>query len=212
MKIKTLSLGPLGTNCYIVSDKKNALVFDPGGDAEQIVDYLKKEELNLEAIVLTHAHFDHIGGVDYLRKEYDVKVYMHEKESDWLENPDLNRSILFLGPDAGIKTNKPEELLQEGEYELGNFKFEVAHTPGHSPGSISFIFKEHDCVISGDVLFHHGIGRTDLPGGSIEELATSILNKLYTLPDNFVVYPGHGTSTTIGIEKSTNPYTNQFKK
>lgn len=210
MKVKTLSLGPLGTNCYIIRQNDRALVIDPGGDPHVITSYLEAEELTLEAIFLTHAHFDHIGGLDKLRKTHQVDVYMHEAEADWLEDPDLNRSVLFLGADGGIKTTKPDKLLAEGKHQIGDFNFEVLHTPGHSPGSISFVFNDHAFIVSGDVLFHHGIGRTDLPGGSLEILANSIMNKLYTLPDDYTVYPGHGTSTKIGVEKTTNPYTNQF--
>lgn len=210
MKVKTLSLGPLGTNCYIITQNDRALVIDPGGESDVITSYLEAKEVTLEAILLTHAHFDHIGGLDQLRKTHQVDVYMHEAEADWLEDPDLNRSVLFLGTDGGIKTAQPDKLLTEGKHLIGDFDFEVLHTPGHSPGSISFVFKEHEFIVSGDVLFHHGIGRTDLPGGSIEVLANSIINKLYTLPEDYTVYPGHGTSTKIGIEKATNPYTNQF--
>lgn len=210
MKVNTFSLGPLGTNCYVLSKNQQAVVIDPGGESHIITNFLEKEELSLEAILLTHAHFDHIGGVDDLRKSHSVDVYMHKLEKDWLENPELNRSLLFLGGNEGIKTSAPEHLLSEGHNKVGSFEFDIIHTPGHSPGSISFVFKEDNIVISGDVLFHHGIGRTDLPDGSIEELAHSIINKLYKLPDDFTVYPGHGTSTTIGIEKTTNPYTNQF--
>lgn len=210
MKVNTFSLGPLGTNCYVLSKEGHALVIDPGGDSHIITEFLQKEALKLDAILLTHAHFDHIGGLDQLRKAHQVNVYMHELEKEWLENPELNRSLLFFGTGEGIITAPPEHLLTEGHHQVGNFEFDIIHTPGHSPGSISFVFPSDNVVVSGDVLFHHGIGRTDIPEGSIEELAHSIMNKLYKLPDDYTVYPGHGTSTKIGIEKTTNPHTNQF--
>src|SRR5699024_10292193 len=109
-----------------------------------------------------------------------------------------------------IKTAPPEKLLSEGDKKIGSFEFEIIHTPGHSPGSISFVFPNNNLIISGDVLFHHGIGRTDLPDGSLEELAHSILNKLYKQHNNYTVYQGYGYSTTIVTEKKSNPYTNQF--
>lgn len=210
MKVNIFSLGPLGTNCYVLSKGNQAIVIDPSGEPEVVTAFLKKENLTLKAILLTHAHFDHIGGVDELRKNHQVDVYMHEREQTWLSDSELNRSVLFLGPNQGIITAPPEHLLVEGPYQVGDFVFDIMHTPGHSPGSISFIFREDKFIVSGDVLFHHGIGRTDLQDGSIQELAHSIMNKLYTLPDNYTVYPGHGDQTTIGIEKTTNPYTNQF--
>ncbi|MFD2133545.1 MBL fold metallo-hydrolase [Pseudogracilibacillus auburnensis] len=210
MEIQTLSLGPLGTNCYIVSKNNECLIFDPGGDANLIVQYVTKNKLTPKAILLTHAHFDHIGAVDLLRKKYAISVYLHENEKDWLDDPSLNRSSLFFGRDGGIKTEKPEHILTEGTIQIGAFSIEVIHTPGHSPGSVTFIFKEEKLIVSGDVLFQQGIGRTDLPEGSINELANSIVTKLYTLPNECIVYPGHGPNTTIGSEKASNPFTRQF--
>lgn len=209
MKIKGLSLGPLGTNCYIVYKDNKALIFDPSGNPEQIVKFLNEHNLTPEAILLTHAHFDHIGAVDAIRNKYNLDVYLHENEYDWLANPELNRSI-FMGDEFIVKTTNPEKRIELGHTTLGPFKFETVHTPGHSPGSVSFIFHEEQFVVSGDVLFHQGIGRTDLPEGSMDELANSILSKLYTLSDSFVVYPGHGIQTTIGNEKEYNPFTKMF--
>jgi len=212
MKIETLSLGPIGTNCYILSKKTTCLIVDPGGDANVIKDYISKNNLTPEAILLTHAHFDHIGAVDELRQFYHIDVYLHEAEKDWLGNPELNRSILFLGERDAYKTDAPDHLLEVGELQIGDFTMEVLHTPGHSPGSVSFIFKDDQFMVSGDVLFQQGIGRTDLPGGSMEQLAESIVTQLYVLDDGYHVYPGHGPATTIGDEKRSNPFTLQFYK
>src|SRR5699024_1369220 len=210
MKIKIFSLGPLGTNCYVLSKEDQAIVIDPGGEANIVTGYLKDQNLTLNAILLTHAHYDHIGGVDELRKQHEVEVCMHELEKDWLIEPELNGSHQFLSPHQKIKTHHPENLIDEGHHQIGPFEFDIIHTPGHSPGLISFIFPDEHVLISGDVLFHHGVGRTDLLSGSLEELANSIINKIYKLPGAYTVYPGHGPSTTIETEKNTNPYTNQF--
>lgn len=210
MKVKRLSLGVLGTNCYIISKDNKALIVDPSGEATVIESYLEKNKLTLEAIFLTHAHFDHIGAVDDIRSKYAIDVYLHEAEKDWLEDGNLNRSKIHFGEQGKIISAHPEHYLPDGKYELGNFSFEVMHTPGHSPGSVTFVFHDEKFIVSGDVLFQSGIGRTDLPGGSMGELAKSITEKLYTLPDDFIVYPGHGDATNIHTEKSTNPYTLQF--
>jgi len=204
MKIKSMSLGPLGTNCYLVYDSKDAVIFDPGGEAEKIIAFLDEQQVQPVAICLTHAHFDHIGAVDELRKHYVIDVYLHELEQSWLNEPSLNRSLAFTRKE--VKTNPPECLLKPGDMKLANFQFEVIHTPGHSPGSVSFIFHEEQFMISGDVLFQQGVGRTDLPGGSTAVLMESIKNQLFTFPNNWNVYPGHGEKTTIGLEKSNNPY------
>jgi|SRR5690625_1734165 len=205
-----MSLGPLGTNCYIIQTGTDCLIVDPSGDADVIEKYIQENELHPLAILLTHAHFDHIIALDSIRKTYNIDVYLHENEKDWLENPSLNRSALYFGEKEAIITKRPEKLVSIGDLRIGPFSCEVVHTPGHSPGSVSYIFNEFKSVVSGDVLFKQGIGRTDLPEGSIDELASSIVSKLYTLPDEFVVYPGHGASTTIGEEKSSNPFTLQF--
>lgn len=204
MKIEKKSLGPIGTNCYLIYNNKDAIIIDPGGDADKIIDFFKDKSYTPKAILLTHAHFDHIGAVDLIRKKYNIEVYLHGKESDWLEDPQKNGSILLTS--TSISINAAERKLREGEMQIESFTFDVLHTPGHSPGSVCFVFKEDDIVIGGDVLFNQGIGRTDLPGGNMEQLLASIRNKLYTLEDNTIVYPGHGPETTIGMEKQVNPF------
>lgn len=199
-----MSLGPLGTNCYIIFDRKNALIVDPGGDADQIISFVEREKIIPQAILLTHAHFDHIGAVDELRSYFKVNVYLHEQEKSWLSDPQLNRSIFFTGNE--IITKEPECLWVPGEMTIASFTFDVIHTPGHSPGSVSLIFRDDQFVISGDALFKRGIGRTDLPGGSFPQLKSSLQNGLYKLPDEFTVFPGHGPHTTIGDEKMMNPF------
>jgi len=204
MNIQSMSLGELGTNCYIVYQQENALIFDPGGEAEKVIQFIDQHNLIPQAILLTHAHFDHIGAVDTLRSHFNLDVYLHEEESHWLEEPQLNRSTAFTRKE--VKTAPPEHLLKTGKLKISSFEFEVIHTPGHSPGSVSFIFKEYKFIISGDVLFKQGVGRTDLPGGSTEQLVRSIREHLYTLEDDYIIYPGHGVKTSIGEEKRNNPY------
>jgi len=199
-----MSLGPLGANCYIVYKNEEALIVDPGGEAEAIIHFIDQHQLKPQAILLTHAHFDHIGAVDAIRKRYHIDVYIHDQERDWLAESSLNRSRLFTGED--IVTAPAEHYLDEGSMRIGNFHFEVMHTPGHSPGSVSFVFHDQKKVISGDVLFFQGIGRTDLPGGDRDILEVSIKKRLYSLSDTYTVYPGHGPNTTIGSEKQNNPF------
>ncbi len=210
MNIETMSVGELGANCYIVYQEGEALIFDPGGEPEKIIAFIDEHQLVPQAILLTHAHFDHIGGVDALRKHYQIDVYLHEAEAHWLTDPNLNRSTAFTRQE--VKTDPPEHLLTPGTLTLGSFTFEVIHTPGHSPGSVSFNFIEDDIIISGDVLFKFGVGRTDLPGGSFKQLANVIQTKLYTLDPTYIVYPGHGSPTTIGAEKHLNPFVRPIKK
>ncbi|MFD1038480.1 MBL fold metallo-hydrolase [Virgibacillus byunsanensis] len=208
MNIEQMALGPLGTNCYIVYKDNEALVIDPGGEGHKVVTFLNSKGVTPIAILLTHAHFDHIGGVETLRSRFNIDVYIHEKEADWLEDPTLNGSSLFIQQE--ISTKRAEAFFELGRMKLGSFVFDVVNTPGHSPGSVSFIFQEESFVISGDALFHRGIGRTDLPGGDFSQLEHSIKNELYCLNDLFVVYPGHGPKTIIGEEKLHNPFVSEI--
>ncbi len=204
MNLHTMPLGPLGTNCYIVYGTEEALIVDPGGDAEKVTQFLTRHHITPIAILLTHAHFDHIGAVDELRKKYDIDVFLHELEASWLEDPSKNGSLLFT--QQKVQTEKPDQFLYPKKMQLGEFSFNVLHTPGHSPGSVSFVFTKEQFVISGDVLFQQGIGRTDLPGGDYQQLEKSIKEILYTLDGSFTVYPGHGPETNIEFEKKHNPF------
>lgn len=204
MKIVQLPLGPLGTNCYVLSEQEESLVIDPGGDSDQLIGYLTENKLKPSAILLTHAHFDHIGAVDDVRDHFDIPVYVHKEEEDWLSDPNQNGSAFFQM--GRIAARKAEHHFNIGEMSIGSFQLEVRHTPGHSPGSVSLVFREEDFVIAGDALFQRGIGRTDLPGGDMDTLVSSIRKELYTLPDSTRVYPGHGPTTTIREEKRENPF------
>jgi len=211
MKWKQIPLGPLQTNCYIVYDEnKSCLIVDPGDNPKKLATVIEQLELKPEAILLTHAHFDHIGAVDRIRDKYGIKVYIHEKEKDWLSDPALNGSRHFMLNEP-IKARPADHLIKdEGVMSLGSFKFEVFETPGHSPGSISIYFSDAEFVLAGDSLFNGSIGRTDLPGGNHNQLIKSIHDKLLTLPEQTEVLPGHGPTTTIGLEMDSNPFLNGF--
>lgn len=205
LEIKSFSLGPLATNAYVLihPETNKAIVIDPGMNPKSLLKAI--EGLEVEAILLTHAHFDHIGGVDELRKLKQCPVYLHDLEADWLTNPNKNGSTRWPEVCDPMVTDPAEYALDEGqELKLLGESFRVFHTPGHSPGSVSFLYKKH--LFSGDVLFNLGIGRTDLNGGSSQALYDSIHQKLFVLDDDVQVYPGHGPQTTIGFEKENNPY------
>jgi len=204
-----LPLGPLQTNCYMIYDDEHCLIFDPGGDADVIFEWIKHKEVKPLAILLTHAHFDHIGAVDELRMRYSIPVYLHEDEKDWLGNPSLNGSQFFVG--HTISTSPADVYIREEKtIDIGPFSMKVFFTPGHSPGSVSYYFHELNSIVSGDVLFQGSIGRTDLPGGNINTLMESIHQKLLSIPENTTVLPGHGPTTTIQAEMDGNPFLNGF--
>ncbi|MGR9049376.1 MBL fold metallo-hydrolase [Halobacillus faecis] len=205
-KITRLPLGPIATNAYIIHENNKALVIDPGGDFEKLQNYLQERKLEVIAVLLTHAHFDHIGAVDAVRDAYEAPVYIHASEAEWLGDPEKNGSALF---GLGKITARPADYYFEtGQMQIGDFPFEVRHTPGHSPGSVSFVFRNQRLTIAGDTLFQRGIGRTDLPGGSREVLEKSIREQLFPLRNDMRIFPGHGQPTTVGEEREENPFLN----
>ncbi|MCF6137892.1 MBL fold metallo-hydrolase [Pseudalkalibacillus berkeleyi] len=211
MEWKRISVGPVQANCYLLwNEDKEGLIIDPGSEGERIIKEVEAEGFTPIAILLTHAHFDHIGALDVVRENWSLPVYLHQEEFDWLENPDLNGSSFFPMIDA-VSVKKADHKLNPGEdLRIGTFTCKVLHTPGHSPGSVSFSFEESGLVVSGDALFMGSIGRTDLPGGNHEQLIESIHEQLLTLDEETEVLSGHGPSTTIGEEMNTNPFLNGF--
>ncbi len=212
MKWTQIPLGPLQTNCYVIeNDDKEAIIFDPGGDGEAFVQWLNNQGLKPLAILLTHAHFDHIGAVDDVRDAFSVPVYLHENEQEWLLDPIKNRSTNFFGEEQAITVKKADHIIrEEGRLTIGSYVFNIFETPGHSPGSVSFYLEKEAIVFSGDALFAQSIGRTDLPGGNQKQLLESIHQKLLDLPEETVVACGHGPTTTIGQEMDGNPFLSGF--
>lgn len=212
MKWNNIPLGPLQTNCYVLSDEEQCIIVDPGAESQKIIQYIQTKKLKPLAILLTHAHFDHIGALDVIRNQYHIPAYIHEKEADWLKDPELNGSQRWF-PDEPVILNPAEHILKgEQELAIGPFVFQLFETPGHSPGSISYYLKEQGMVFSGDVLFLNSIGRTDLPGGNHAQLLKSIEVKLLPLADDTIVCPGHGPVTTIGDERESNPFLSRLNK
>lgn len=204
LEIKTIPVGMAQSNCYILSTGTNALIVDPGDQAHLIKQTITGLNVKPQAILLTHTHYDHIGAVEAMREEYDIPLYVSTKEKDWLTDPNKNLSSLVGNP---MRLKEAEHYFNPTEnLQISDFSFKVVPTPGHSPGSVSFIFEEEEVVISGDALFAGSIGRTDLPGSEPHKLIPSVRAELFTLPEDFKVYPGHGEQTTVGREKATNPF------
>ncbi|KZE66412.1 hypothetical protein AWM68_08620 [Fictibacillus phosphorivorans] len=209
MKWKKLTVGPVQENTYIIYNNKEAIVIDPGSEGKKIIHAIESLNVKPLAVLLTHAHFDHIGAVDDVRDKYQIPLYVHKKESDWLSNTKKNGSNFF---GQSITANAASHLLsdQDNALKIGSFSFEVLSTPGHSPGSISFYLKSAGAVFSGDALFAGSIGRTDLYGGNQDILLKSIHEKLMNLPEETIVLSGHGPETTIGMEMDSNPFLGGF--
>jgi len=206
MILKTLVVGPVATNCYIVGSEssKRGMIIDPGAEARLILKVVSDLGLTITMIVITHLHFDHVGALAPIKEKTGAKIAIHEAEAEAGLGM-FSRMLSSIMGGSFSQPPKPDRLLKDGDtIEVNGLRFTVLYTPGHSPGGISLY--GHGIVFSGDSLFNYGIGRTDFPGCSYEELMDSIQNKLMTLPDETIVYPGHGPSTTIGEERRGNPF------
>ncbi|MEO0630201.1 MAG: MBL fold metallo-hydrolase [Planctomycetota bacterium] len=206
VQIRSVPLGAMyQTNCYTVQCANELWIVDAGFEPEPLLELVADTGLTPTKLILTHAHPDHIAGVPaVLERHPGTPVLIHEAEQRWLTDANLNLSALMGKP---LTIDAPDGTLAEGDtLTLGTSTWRVLHTPGHSPGSISLACDQVPVVIAGDALFAGSVGRTDFPNGSPDVLAESIRSKLYTLPDNTTVFPGHGPSTTIGHEKATNPF------
>lgn len=205
--IKTLTVGPLEVNCYILADPetKEAFVIDPGGDAEVIRRAVEAEGLKVKYLVNTHGHFDHVGADGRLREAFAGSVLaIHGLDSRLLADAHEHGVIFGARLD---KQPAPDRLLEDGTVlSAGSLSLRVIHTPGHTQGGVCLFEEKEGLLFTGDTLFAGSVGRTDFPGGSFEDLISSIVNKVLPLGDEVKVYPGHGPSSTIGMEKDSNPF------
>ncbi len=206
MSVKVLKHenGPFLVNSYLVINETSneAFILDPGHDTAPLLEAIEKENLNLTAIVATHGHLDHVEGVTKVQETYNVPFIVNDGDRQLIETIPVQAGM-FGVPAPGVPVIS-EVLPLSGTKEVAGLTMELLHTPGHSPGSVSI--KIENIVFSGDALFNFSIGRTDLPGGNYEELISSIKDKLFSLPDDTTVLPGHGPGTTIGNEKKMNPF------
>jgi hydroxyacylglutathione hydrolase len=204
MILETLVVGPFASNCYIVGSKssKQGIIIDPGAEAKVILKTVKDLGLTIPLIVVTHTHIDHVGALTPVKDETGAEFALYNSEA---ASGVFSRMLSSMSGGSLNQLPKPDRLLKDGDtIDIGGLHFTVLYTPGHSPDGISLY--GHKIVFTGDSLFNYGIGRTDFPGCSYDQLMESIQNKLMTLPDETIVYPGHGPSSTIGEERKGNPF------
>lgn len=205
MKIERYSLGYIKTNTYLIinEETKEAVLVDPASCPEYLVSHIKTKGYILKAILITHGHFDHVMGIDGWVKEFQVPVFLHEDEKEIIEDTSLNLSSVF-----GLQYSYHDaKCLRDGEkIELAGYEFRVIHTPGHTSGGCCYYCEAEGVLFSGDTLFCQSIGRTDFPTGSLSTLVRSIREKLFCLPDDVMVYPGHEDLTCIADEKLHNTF------
>jgi glyoxylase-like metal-dependent hydrolase (beta-lactamase superfamily II) len=209
INVQSFVFNPFQENTYVVYDRtREAVIVDPGCydqyEKKELDDFIESNHLQVKMLLNTHCHIDHVLGNSHVKEKYGVKLFLYSTEEFVLNAQKI------LAPHYGLhlyQEAKPDAYLKEGDtITFGEQKFSVLFVPGHSPGHIAFYNEKEKLVIAGDVLFQSSIGRTDLPGGNYNTLINSIHQKLFTLPNEVTVYPGHGSETTIGVEKRTNPY------
>jgi glyoxylase-like metal-dependent hydrolase (beta-lactamase superfamily II) len=209
LNVKIFQFNPLQENTYLIfNEEQNCIIVDPGcytdQERQQLLQFIASKALRPVLLVNTHCHLDHVFGNKFIHEQFGLELHIHEGE----------QKVLDMAPTSGLMWNLPFDNYQGKLHfideslplQLGNDRLEILFTPGHSPASISLYSNKDDLLIAGDVLFRESVGRTDLPGGNPDILSHSIRTKLYTLPDETIVYPGHGIPTTIGHEKHHNPF------
>lgn len=208
MQIQVFTVGPFAENTYLLIHKTEAVLIDPGfmepGEFNSFQEKFGESGASLQGVILTHAHVDHVLGLQKVVDEYDVPVYLSDKDRFLWQN--FGSQAQMFGLSAQGFSFEPETLPVQSDWNLESFTFDVLYTPGHSPDHVSLYHKNDGFVVAGDALFKQGIGRTDLYKGNFQLLEKSIQEQLYNLPDDTVVYPGHGPKTTIGEEKEQNPF------
>jgi hydroxyacylglutathione hydrolase len=209
LQVETFTFNAFSENTYVVYDEtKECVVIDPGcfsrDEQNELVDFIESEKLSVKYLLNTHCHIDHVIGNYFVKEKYRVPLLIHKNDEPVL------RAVKAYAPVYGFQgytEAEPDRFITEGEIlKFGNIEFKIIFLPGHAPGHVGFYSEEAKIILSGDVLFDSSIGRTDLPGGNFETLINSIHQKLFSLPDEVIVYPGHGIPTTIGKEKISNPF------
>jgi hydroxyacylglutathione hydrolase len=203
---KIFPVGPLQCNCSVIGDEKTheAMVIDPGDQIEGILEILRQEKLTLKQIVITHAHIDHVGGAMKLKAATGAPILMNQNDHALLKMLDMQAAWIGMRPPGEVQVD--EAIGQGRVLKIGEIASNVIHTPGHTEGSICLYFPKEKKLIAGDTLFAGSIGRTDLPGGSMDKIMRSLHTQVLALPDETEVVPGHGPVTTIGEERETNPF------
>ncbi len=206
MILEGFPVGPIQANCYIVGDEetRTGVVIDPGDEAERILERVRANQLEVVYILNTHGHFDHVGGNKKLKEATGGKIAIHSDDASYLDR--IAETAAVWGMRAE-NSPPPDILLSDGQVlEAGGLRFKVLHTPGHSPGSVSFVMEVAQIVFTGDLIFAGSIGRTDFPGGDYNKLIRSVREKIFPLGDDFRILSGHGPVTTVGHEKLHNPF------
>jgi glyoxylase-like metal-dependent hydrolase (beta-lactamase superfamily II) len=209
MILERLIVGMLQTNCYLLGDRESgkAVVIDPGAEGERICGRLVELGLRLSAILVTHAHSDHTMAAWTLKKRYGAEIYLNSEDRNWLLQVIFGLAARFSPEIRPVSPDEVDRTLAQGDQlQVGAIRLEVLSTPGHTPGHVSFYLKDQGILFSGDLIFAGSIGRTDFAGGSFEQLMDSVRARIFPLPDETLIYPGHGPGTTVGREKRHNPF------
>ena len=209
MIFEHLIVGMFQTNCYLIGDRESgkAVLIDPGAEGERICAKLRELGLKLSAILVTHAHFDHTMAAWTLKKQCGGEIYLNSEDRNSLLQVIFGFAARFFPEIRPVSPYEVDRSLAQGDQlQFGTICMEVLSTPGHTPGHVSFYWREQGILSSGDLIFAGSIGRTDLAGGSFQQIMDSVRTKIFTLPDETLIYPGHGPGTTVGMEKKHNPF------